>query len=335
MTAAHDSFLTVTGNPFVDAGTAAICVISKREAPEDLTKDDLSTSIRYLTKLYKREEWQKNIHGKLFLNAEIGNPSYNPKERPKLYELALMNLLQLITPLAGTGSCVACGSRDGFPVARNRVPLLGSFQMVNFFASGRMGELFCPACTLAIQFLPQSVQLVGGQVLLLSSPLWDVAKSYVEIIMQQVQAQESKKEGGIVTFGYSKGPNAIFYTLSQIVTNPNIMLPRDNCPPLTFYHLTNSGQGPKVDRYDLPSVVFDFRIEIEHGGWKSYWDKLVKRGYIKSKKDEDETIKTVQNRIFLRLLSGQSIAAYFIDRDNQLVIGNWDFFSYYLTRVRM
>ncbi|RLF98072.1 type I-B CRISPR-associated protein Cas8b1/Cst1, partial [Thermococci archaeon] len=46
-----------TGNPFVDAGIAALCAITKKNDPKAITKDDLRESINFISNHYPN--WRK------------------------------------------------------------------------------------------------------------------------------------------------------------------------------------------------------------------------------------------------------------------------------------
>ena len=63
----------LTGTPFVDAGIAALCVLSGKKTPEKLTFDDLVSSSEKLTEIYLSEKWGKTLYS-IFPNSILTNP---------------------------------------------------------------------------------------------------------------------------------------------------------------------------------------------------------------------------------------------------------------------
>jgi len=325
-----------TGNPFVDSGLAALCALSKRSTPEEITKKDLKKQLKYIAKIYSQKEWRKAIHGMIFPNADLVNPSV--KDGPLRYERALENYLTQAAPIDGVGDCVACGCRDGIIVNKTRVPLLGSGKLVNYFPSGMIGERFCPNCILAIQFFLLAIEKVGRP-LMLHTTCWPIQLAYAERIVRHIKRSTAANKGGILNMGYRMvaGINAVYDAITEIAQNKEIRAMPTNrlVTSLRFYHFTNYGQSPDVDFYDIPSNVFEFLIEIRRHAMKHEWLKVVRRGYIKPKrKSKDDISKTTMNRVYRALTDGTSILRFFFTEEEFQVIGNWDLLSFYLRKVR-
>ena len=61
-----------TGHPFVDAGLAALLILSEKEKPEDLEDKDVENAINFAAELYSKKEWSSNyLHGMIFPNSGI------------------------------------------------------------------------------------------------------------------------------------------------------------------------------------------------------------------------------------------------------------------------
>ena len=61
-----------TGHPFVDAGLAALLILSRKNKPEDLNDKDVKNAIRFTAELYSQKDWSsKYLHGMIFPNSGI------------------------------------------------------------------------------------------------------------------------------------------------------------------------------------------------------------------------------------------------------------------------
>ncbi|MEM2142572.1 MAG: type I-B CRISPR-associated protein Cas8b1/Cst1 [Candidatus Thorarchaeota archaeon] len=320
-----------TGNPFVDSGIAALCVLSGRKTPEEITRDDLRTQMEYIIQLYSDGDWKKAIHGMFFPNADLVNPSV--KDGMGRYATTMEELLNAASSIHGRGDCVACGRRDGIFIDKTRVPLLGSQKLVNFFPAGSPGERFCPNCILASQFHLLAVEKVGIPLMLQCSK-WEIQLAYARRIVNRVRTNHAMKRGGVVDDGFGKpaGLNAVYNAITEIIQDRDIGVTEDPVP-LRFYHFTNYGQGPEIDMYDIPASVFLFLMEVEKSPNRNDWKKIVARGLEYVKRPKADTPKRSPNEVYQRLTEGKSILRFFIQKD-RTVIGDWNLVSLYLRVVR-
>ncbi len=330
------ALFSCTGNPFVDAGIAALSVLSKKPNPEDITIEDTKSQVDYIIKIYSHKDWKKIIHGMFFPNAELVNPSI--KNGTKRYSNTLHEYLEHLEPISGHGNCVACGRRNGIRVHKTSVPLLGSAVFVNFFPSGVPGEQFCANCLLAIQFMLLSVEKVGIP-LMIHTHNWTIQRAYAARNIKLVKKSASKKDSSIAKKGYSMiaGLNAVYDAIQEIIQEKEVMaMPAGTLvAPVRFYHFTNYGQSPHMDFYDVPSQVIDFLIAIRKSDMIDDWKRVVRRGYVSRKKGaDDDTIRlTSPNRIYQALNEGKTIIQYFFVEDFQ-IIGTWKLIELYLMRLR-
>ncbi|RLI50481.1 MAG: type I-B CRISPR-associated protein Cas8b1/Cst1 [Candidatus Thorarchaeota archaeon] len=327
---------TQTGNPFVDSGVAALCELSNKDVPEEVTIDDVRKQLSYIFRLYSNRDWKKSIHGMIFPNADLVNPAYKDDRGLTKYKKYMLDMLKRITPPQNSGNCVACGRRDGVPVDKTRVPLLGSQKLVNFFPSGSSGERFCPACIIAVQFMLLSIEKVGIP-LMMHCMNWRIQLANARRIMRWLKKQSAKKEGGLVELGYkmNAGLNAVYDAITEIIQDKRIGIddPHDLAVPLRFYHFTNYGQGPQVNVHDIPSSVFEFLIEVERSRSRDAWRKIVRQGYGAARVGTDPS-KSRPNSVYKSLTEMRSILPFFFIKKEQRIIGDWDLVSLYLRKVR-
>ena len=79
-----------TGNPFVDAGIAAMLAWADKTQPEDLDLEDLTAMKSTLMDLYATPAWAKAMFS-LFVNYPLNNPSKVRRESAGHWSNSLMS----------------------------------------------------------------------------------------------------------------------------------------------------------------------------------------------------------------------------------------------------
>jgi CRISPR-associated protein Cst1 len=336
---------TLTGNPFVDAGLAVLSAYNEKEITK-LTKADLKKSLEYISKIYDTKKWRSALHAQIFPNIEIFNPSVR-KSDPERYKRKMAKIIEVIEPLKDHGNCIICGSRNGKPQIRMRIPMLGSRKMVNYFPHGQKGESICPGCIFAVQFIPLYIVKVGNP-LLLQSSVFEIMRSFAN---KQLQKHEEKflqkKYDGLIESD-KKGLNTIFDIVEEIASSYQRFLKLlkneidqkilDN-PYLTFYHFSNYNQtdpNTALAIYHFPNTVYRFIRVIINQHLEKEWFKIVIKGFDKKEdqKDPEKAFKKRVNSVYKKLIDGESITGYFFDRENYQLVGSWSLLELYLKLVK-
>lgn len=323
-----------TGNPFVDAGIWAICGLVKKK-PKELDKNDLKSVLNEIVQIYLTKKWSKNIYS-IFPNNPVTNPSVKNKE--ERYLEILNELIDGITPLGNSGSCISCGRRDMIQRSgKDRIPLTGSKKMINYFSYGTDGADYCPACAFAVQFSPL-VFYACVNLLLVHSNSEKIMKIWSQKAIKNVRKQiSSGNYTGCFDEGYKNQKNALFHIIEMIQKLEERPDLRNDDISINFYYFTNYIQNPDLDIYHIPAHVFNFLYLANGPGHDEDWMKIVKRGYRyvnwDKVKKEDE-YKNRENMVYTNLLNGKSIIGFFMDRKNKNALGDWDLLSCYLREVR-
>ncbi|MHC1575119.1 MAG: type I-B CRISPR-associated protein Cas8b1/Cst1, partial [Candidatus Methanogasteraceae archaeon] len=76
---ADEMIYSVTGNPFVNAGSYAIASWLKKKNLSEIDKYDLEDCIHDIIPIYFSENWKKQMY-MIFPNSSIVNPSVKNKE---------------------------------------------------------------------------------------------------------------------------------------------------------------------------------------------------------------------------------------------------------------
>ena len=324
------------GNPFVDAGVSAICEwLGRGTQPDDITINDLKQVVNDIAPILQTSAGWGNLHS-IFPNSVLTNPSFNQRNRVALLQDLCGNYIDTLEELGLAGDCIGCGRRDANCVLkRENVPLTGSGTLRNFFPTFAEGVGYCAACALAIQLSPLVLVASAGKFLMLHSNSWRALRSWARICVEDVRQQVIRQEiSGCYNRGYANPRNGLFYMTSEMVRYEETRL-NENIT-LQIYYFSNYGQGPELEIFHLPAPVFRFLRYAYQNEFRRGWQQIVRSGYQRVQWDEVESeddYKNKHNRVYERLLQGQSILRSFINRPARKVRGNWEFLSLYLREV--
>lgn len=332
-----DYIYRFTGNPFVDAGIAALCAFNKRDDPQAITKEDLRRSIDFISNRYPT--WRKL--GNFFTqNCLPLQPSLKMAERGPRYRKYLESLWNNIVPISISGDCGACGGRKAENlVRRDQYPLTGSGEMVNYFSFFEPGFPICSACIFAVQFAPLFIMsnkdrilkerdIKTGKIKRIPIPqsLFLVHTHRKEIMLDLAKDSLYYLKGNI-----AKGEPPSFYTrfpirdrygYEGIVKLAREIVSRSTAygpTSVRLYSFTNSGQVNRLDFIDLPVDVFSFLEDAIKG-----------KGLTR---EIGELFANSGRSIYQRLVNGETIRNFFLSKKERKIYGGWSLFELYIGEV--
>lgn len=330
------------GNPFVDAGVCGICEwLGPGVQPENITKTDLEKLVgeivpimRPFSKKRPEEKGWKNWVSIFTTNHLLTSPSKKGDPIANFKELLLYYTAN-VEDLAQSGDCLGCGRRDAaLWLSRTGVPLTGSGKLRNFYPGFHEGAGYCHACALAIQLSPLTFVATGGRFLMIHSNSWTVMRRWARICITDILRQQQQKDiEGCYNPGYANPRNGLFSMTQQMITLQEM---RNIEASIQVYNFTNFGQGPELDIFYMPAVVFKFLRVAYQSEFKAAWREITRSGYIVNwkKVKSEEDYKNRINRVYEYLLEGRSIFNFFLNRKLRKTRGNWELLSLYLTEVR-
>ena len=248
-----------TGNPFVDAGIAAMLAWADKARPEELDLEDLTALKSTLMDLYATPAWAKAMFS-VFVNYPLNNPSFKGETRKRgALEQFFDELLQGVQALEDQGNCMACGRRSTRkPKSRQHVPMTGSGGLRNFFSHASQGADYCDTCAFAIQCAPLTLYACG-KLLLVHSNSYKVLRVWAKRTVIAIQRQIAMGEfTGCFNEGYTNARNALFHITQDLILSVRRALGRGKCdhPPVSLYQLhPRAGVGyprPPSPRLPLP-----------------------------------------------------------------------------------
>ncbi len=337
-----------TGNPWVDAGIAAIIELAEKKYPEEIENTDINKCKNLIQSLYLNKAWQGNLYsvfpnhpitqsfGIKTRNIQAEQISSNFKRLSEKQSEGFKKLLEImvnnITPLDESGNCIACGRRNT-KEQRNKmhIPLTG-YEGSHFFSFKTEGADYCDTCAFAVQCFPLLCYACGKLVLLHSNSR-KVMRYWARRCISDVHKQIATRNfTGCLNEKYTNPTNALFHIAQDLILTYDERWTDENAT-LRIYHFTNYNQGPELDIYDLPSSVFRFLAYIRPHPKYRDWLKVIRKGYRNAEGKTEDEYRNYKNSVYLALLNGRSIIGYFVTIGTRTAIGDWSLLKFYLKEV--
>lgn len=275
--------LRYTGHPIADIGVATVAAFCEKRAPKDLTEKDLSKVAKFLETQY--------FSGKLlsyltcvFPNAAYVQPGAQPgakvKMRPEKIEQFKREVLYAFkeppNPAASSLRCAFSGEPASRIVYRQHVPMLTGEDVLNFFPAGNGGLPISGKYLLAVQAFPLGARRCHGRALAVHSVddpelTYAFARRFLADNRKLLLLAEQSEE----KYADAKAPKTlVIHVLQEIENERRDCGERDIAPSVTVYHLTNSGQGPDIDIFHLPSEIVGFLRTASRATTAQVWRRI-------------------------------------------------------------
>ena len=350
--------ISITGNPFIDLGFYAISEWCDLRGIEKIERTHIKKAFDDILPLYTSDPWKKDLF-RIYFNSSLTHSTLNTPEKRQEKTIQLFEkLINNLSELTLNGECIGCGKRNsislkkletyGGGVSRSHFPLLGSGTLINFYPSWISEADYCSLCIIGVMFMPL-VSFDCGDIILIYSQNDLILKNMAKESIKSIKIQLVSQTFSCLNDGVSNiAQTSLFKTLEDIIQKYELIEDINN-PSISAYHFTNFGTSPSVRIIELPNPVFDFLKIIKKLNSFNDWNKIVWKGYpfpikLKSKKkgkpskenekiDVVSTIKSRPNEVYNKLIKGESIIKYFIDRKQRTAITAWELFNYYLILV--
>ena len=285
--------LEYLGHPLVDVGVATVAAFTNRYDPTKLTEDDLDKMADYITREYVRQPLRSFLTV-AFPNSGFTQPAYNKQpEKRQVYAERVLRAYHADTPTLDE-RCVFTGQPAAavpFDVKgqlapghtfRQHVPLLTGEGVINFHPYGIAGLPVSGTVMLALQAFPLGCAKCGGRLLAVHSDNDELTYHFAETFLRQnrravqlAQAADSKKMPEM-QFSHR---TLLVDTLLQAGLMQREAGEDEQPFSVTAYHLSNSGQGPKLDIYYLPLEMVGFLRDVHTADYRDEWNAIVRRAW--------------------------------------------------------
>lgn len=280
----------------VDVGAAAIVAFCGKTAAEDVNGADLEKLAGFLEEQYHR----KYLTGYLvcvFPNSAYVNPTAGADKKRAFLETHLYGFREV--PAPGAPSCGLCGRPAALRGFRQHVPLLTGEGTLNFFPNGQPGLPLCSGCMISIAALPLGALRCAGRALIVHADDPELTTRIATgNVLNNLQYLQLKNLADDDKFPDAKQARTRLidrlreWAGQQNKEDRRAASGRRRPTSLTAYHLTNSGQGPDLDIYHLPSPVLAFLIEAEAPQYCGAWSAIIQAAW---RLDEpDKTVETAR-----------------------------------------
>lgn len=315
--------LRYTGHPVADVGVATVCALCEKTDPATITTEDLVRVAEFLEHEY--------FSGKLlsYLTCVFPNSMYvqpaaqagaklkaKPATMSRFKAKVLYGFREPPDPAVKGLRCAFSGEPPAQLVYRQHVPMITGESVLNFFPAGAGGMPISADFLLAIQAFPLGSRRCLGRALAVHCPddqtlTYEFAHRFLNDNRQLLLlAQRTGKK-----YEDAKAPRTLVIDVLVDIARRRMS---DSClgqplPWVTVYHLTNSGQGPDIAIFELPSEVVAFVVAASRAGTADTWNRIVARAWEntqrtsetkKSKREDDKQPEQMEpkagtNRNFL------------------------------------
>lgn len=285
--------LEYTGHPLVDVGIATIAAFAGKRDPTQLTEADLERMADYIEREYVKQPLRSFLTV-AFPNSGFTQPAYfKQPEKQKIYAERVLRAFRADTPTSDeqcsfTGQSVAAipfdvkGELPPGYAFRQHIPLTTGEDIINFHADGVAGLPVSGTTMFALQALPLGSAKCGGRLLAVHSDSGELTFHFAETFLRQnrraiqlTQAASGKKMPE-TQFSHR---TLLIDTLLQADRMQRESREDEQLFSLTAYHLSNSGQGPKLDIYHLPLEMIGFLRDMQTADYRDEWNAIVRRAW--------------------------------------------------------
>lgn len=303
-----------TGHPLVDHGIATLTVFADCTDPADVTLDDLADFASYAEQAFFTPALEGFLTVLFTINVTYLNPSL--KKDPEKKRGNLRSLLQSTLAPAEGPPCAFCARPSSARAYRDLVPMVTGRDMVNFFPHGQHGLALCGRCLIALQALALGAPNCEGKALVVAA---DEPEALLPIVREWMAGVRNRVDLALASGEKPppmRGPRTRL--IEQLV---KVRRKGDTGGgSFTIYHLTNSGQGPGIAVYPLPSSVAEFARRAQGARYGHSWRTLEREGWVRPKgADTSEELPDAErlqtrNRFYEDLFGLPGAARFFVRR---------------------
>jgi len=330
---ASQNLLYWTGHPFVDAGLAAILLITNRSKPEELSKEDVEKAIKFAAELYATKNWSSGyLHGMIFPNS--GLLMANPSMKERTPEKIANNLRMLLNEFDAEGSpkCILCGIGKVYAkreIYLSSFPLLGTGKVPNFFHSANVhGADICAHCLFLTQFMPIASYRLSRVLVIHAYPyeiMLELTREAINDVKKEKLASQAR--------GFRRPENFLFHIVGEITRKIENDKFWENASVTLYYFICNN-QNQVLDVIHIPTPVLRFvayASRVDYLGWK----RIVAMGWRNVRKEEDfeKFEKERRNTVYSRLINNESILPFFYNMKERNVNAKWILLEFYCSEV--
>jgi CRISPR-associated protein Cst1 len=296
------SILEWTGHGLVDVGIATVCAMRDKSGPETLTLEDLDAVADEIEATYLSGVLDAYLSCVFTMNSEFTNPSKSkyPLERRKREAQNIVRAHRAEPAAEAEGEqCAFSGQPATHKINRANMPMLTGKDVLNFFPAASGGLFVSGPYLVALQALPLGGRRTEGKLLAAhSDDPWltiRLARTYLEdnrrLIALAMAGKLPQKDGPDESLAREAGawdaqkkrpkyPDAkSAFTLIADDLERTLQSASRALSSLSIYWLSNSGQGPSLEIYTVPSQLLAFLRRTGEQTYQAAWRRVIGRSW--------------------------------------------------------
>ncbi len=278
-----------TGHPLVDVGIATLCAMAQVSSPDDLTLEHLDQAAEKMARYYDSKGSMGAYLTCIFPNAGYVNATMTEKKRDE-YKQRILYAHRSKPDVNITGKvCAFSGEPATHLIDRAQLPLSTGAGILNFYPAASGGCYIAGPYLTALQALPLGGRRADGRLLIGHADAPEItlalARRYLEDNQRYLHLT-SVDEGDAIARSKpwaNKYPDASAPRTLLLSDLPDILRTRKIAAgptSVTGYWLTNSGQGPALDIFTIPSNFVRFLELVVNENLTDQWNRMLSRGWV-------------------------------------------------------
>lgn len=299
----NSPLLDWTGHPLVDVGIATLCAMANKNDPKDLTLDDLDRAADEMAEYYF-SGLMTSYNACVFTMNAYDNATSSLKTK-KEYENRVLRAHRSAGDAKAKGlTCPFSGKPATHLIERRQMPMLTGENVLNFFPSLRGALPIAGPYLVALQALPLGGRRVEGKLLIAHSDFPPLTLAFAvkylhdnrrllgalrenrlpqhdgpsSMLEREIAVWDAKKKQP--KYPDAKDPGSLIASdLIDLWSGRQEPFVRQQPVSVTAYWLSNSGQGPSLEVFHLPSQLIRFLSRANSASYNYYWRALLSRGW--------------------------------------------------------
>jgi len=281
------ALLRWTGHPLVDVGIATLCAMAQVSSPDDLTLENLDQAAEEMACYYFNGSMGAYLTC-VFPNAGYVNATMTKEKRDEYKQRILYAHRSKPDAKTSGKNCAFSGESATHLIDRAQLPLSTGAGILNFYPASSGGCYIAGPYLTALQALPLGGRRADGRLLIGHADVPEItlalARRYLEDNQRYLHLT-SINEGDAIARSKpwaNKYPDAsaprtlLLSDLSDILRTRKVA---KGPTSVTGYWLTNSGQGPALDIFTIPSNFVRFLELVGNKNLTGQWNRMLARGW--------------------------------------------------------
>ncbi|MEW6623321.1 MAG: type I-B CRISPR-associated protein Cas8b1/Cst1 [Bacillota bacterium] len=283
--------LKLTGHPLFDVGAATIAAFSGKTDLSSVTEQDLDNIATFMERQYVLDPL-KSFLTVVFPNSGFTQPAFEKQPEKRIeyakkvlwaHKSSVSNLKEKCVFTRNFAVAIAFSDKLSLGrTARQHIPLTTGEGVINFHPYGQAGLPVSGIALLCIQAFPLGCAKCAGKLLAVHSDNEDIliyfAKEFLTKNRENLAFAQATGSSKLREFDYAQ-KTLLIHTLHKVIKEIRNNLENNGLFSLTAYHMSNSGQNPSLDIYNLPLEITSFISRIQNPDYKDDWQIIVNKAW--------------------------------------------------------